>query len=115
MLDTSTTAYFEGLCMAFMFYFYPIFWLNFLYAYSLAFCHHSQIQLGQTLDYFGPKSKGQAKLYTSRRDANNLIDTEVGSERFTDSCRLGLLIDLSFSEKLKEHLGRKTPEQKRVL
>ena len=58
------------------------------------------------MDYFGPKSKGQAKLYTSRRDAYNLIDTEVGSGRFTDSCRLGLLVDLSFSEKLKECLGR---------
>ena len=81
---------------------------------SLAFCCHSQIQLGQTLDYFGPKSKGQAKLYTSRRDAYNLMNTEVGSGRFTDSCRLGLLVDLLFSEKLKERLGRKTPEQKRV-
>ena len=82
---------------------------------SLFFCRYIKIQLGQILDYFGPKSKGQAKLYTSRRDAYNLINTEVGSGRFTDSCRLGLLVDLLFSEKLKERLGRKTPEQKRVL
>ena len=82
---------------------------------SLAFYRHSQIQLGQTLDYFGPKSKGQAKLYTSRRDAYNLISTEVGSGRFTDSCRLGLLVDLLFSETVKECLGWKIPEQKRVL
>ena len=81
---------------------------------SLFFCRYIKIQLEQTLDYFGPKSKGQAKLYTSRRDAYNLI-IEVGSGRFTDSCRLGLLVDLLFSEKLKEHLGQKTPEQKRVL
>ena len=47
---------------------------------SLAFCRHSQIQFRQTLNYFGPKSKGQAKLYTSRRDAYNLINTEVGSK-----------------------------------
>ncbi len=59
MLDTSTTACFEGLCMAFMLYFYPTFFI----CDSLAFCRHSQIQLGQTLDYFGPKSKGQANLY----------------------------------------------------
>ena len=58
---------------------------------------------------------GQAKLYTSRRDAYDLINTEVGLERFTDSCRLGLLVDLVFSEKLRECLGQKTPEQKRML
>ncbi len=49
---------------------------------SLAFCPHNQIQSGQTLDYFGPKTKGQAKLYASRRDAYNLMNTEVGSVRF---------------------------------
>ena len=82
---------------------------------SLFFCRYIKIQLGQILDYFGPMSKGQTRLYTSRTDAYNLINTKVGSGRVTDSCILGLLVDLLFSEKFRECFCWKTPEQKKVL
>ena len=41
------------------------------------------------------------KLFTSRRDVYDLINRELSLERFTDTCRLGLLVDIVFSDKFR--------------
>ena len=41
------------------------------------------------------------KLFTSRRDAYDLMNKDLGLGRFTDTCRLGLLADIAFSKKFR--------------
>ena len=41
------------------------------------------------------------KLFTSRRDAYDFMNRELGSGRFTDTCRLGLLADIAFPGKFR--------------
>ena len=47
-------------------------------------------------------------LFTSRRDAYDFMNRELGSGRFTDTCRLGLLADIAFPEKFRV-LGSEKP------
>ena len=48
------------------------------------------------------------KLFTSRRNAYDLMNRELGLGRFTDTYRLGLLADIAFYEKSRE-LGSERP------
>ena len=41
------------------------------------------------------------KLFTSRRDAYDLMNRELGLGRLTDTYSLGLLADISFYEKFR--------------
>ena len=47
-------------------------------------------------------------MFTSRRDAYDFMNRELGSGRFTDTCRLGLLADIAFPEKFRV-LGSEKP------
>ena len=41
------------------------------------------------------------KLFTSRRNAYDLMNRELGLGRFTDTYRLGLLAGITFSKELR--------------
>ena len=47
-------------------------------------------------------------MFTSRRNAYDLMNRELGLGRFTDTYRLGLLADIAFYEKSRE-LGSERP------
>ena len=47
-------------------------------------------------------------MFTSRRDAYDFMNRELGSGRFTDTFRLGLLADIAFPEKFRV-LGSENP------
>ena len=48
------------------------------------------------------------KLFTSRRNAYDLMNRELGLGRFTDTYRLGLLADIAFYKKFRV-LGSEKP------